>query len=480
MPPLPPRSARAVKQTAADGAQPHSGVAGRVGIGYGLRIVLLGEGVAPTDNQDREFVLGAQSIWTGVIGASVLALGMLCLHVGARAQLLPPGNPHPRFIALLFVAVAAMAAYELLVVKVHRRHFDWHAPRPLDRAAWRRVGLRWAVMTGCLALAWATYAVFREYHLRVGLPFFVEYAKSYYRPFFELFTVASATLLVAAVPYLWLCERRGRWRAEDDDLLIIARGVQALWHRQSPAAHFARVLRGYLVKFYFIPLMTVFWVNNAASLDRNLSGLFQPGLWHDFGVPQMNRLYTTAYEGIMFLDVSLALVGYVCTWRLLDSHLRSAEPTVAGWLVALLCYPPFARISDSYLAYNNGGHFWGTTLGAYPVLYAIWAVAILACMWIYVHATIAFGFRFSNLTHRGILCSGPYAVVRHPAYISKNLSWWLITIPFLFNFGDCLRLFGWNLIYCARALTEERHLRQFPDYRAYMQKVRWRFIPGVF
>ncbi|MBI4239064.1 MAG: hypothetical protein HY696_11715 [Deltaproteobacteria bacterium] len=436
--------------------------------------------MAQTDNAAPDFVLGAQSIWTGLIGAGVLLLGMIGLHVGTRLQVLPSGPPHPRFIVLLFIAVAAMATYEFLVVKVHRRHFDWSVSRALDAAAWRRVWLRWITMTGCLMLAWGTYAALREYHLHIGLPFLVEYAKSYYRPFFELFTVATALLLLGAFPYLLLCERRGRWRNEDDDLLIIARGAQALWRRQAPAPGFARVLRGYLVKFYFIPLMTVFWVNNAASFDRNLGGLFQPNLWHGFSVPQMNRLYTAAYEGIMFLDVSLALVGYVCTWRLLDSHLRSAEPTIAGWLVALLCYPPFARISDSYLAYNSGNHFWGQTLAATPILYALFAVLILGCMWIYVHATIAFGFRFSNLTHRGILSSGPYAIIRHPAYVAKNLSWWLITIPFLFSLGDCLRLFGWNLLYLGRALTEERHLRQFPDYRAYMQKVRWRFIPGVF
>ncbi|WP_430991383.1 isoprenylcysteine carboxylmethyltransferase family protein, partial [Escherichia coli] len=50
---------------------------------------------------------------------------------------------------------------------------------------------------------------------------------------------------------------------------------------------------------------------------------------------------------------------------------------------------------------------------------------------IYAWATVAFGFRFSNLTHRGILTHGPYAFSRHPAYLSKNLFWWISTVPML-------------------------------------------------
>ena len=34
-------------------------------------------------------------------------------------------------------------------------------------------------------------------------------------------------------------------------------------------------------------------------------------------------------------------------------------------------------------------------------------------------------------------------------------------------------------MYYMRAITEERHLRRDPEYRAYMKKVPYRFIPGV-
>jgi len=34
--------------------------------------------------------------------------------------------------------------------------------------------------------------------------------------------------------------------------------------------------------------------------------------------------------------------------------------------------------------------------------------------------------------------------------------------------------------YVWRAILEERFLCQYPEYREYMKKVRYRFVPGVF
>jgi protein-S-isoprenylcysteine O-methyltransferase Ste14 len=100
-----------------------------------------------------------------------------------------------------------------------------------------------------------------------------------------------------------------------------------------------------------------------------------------------------------------------------------------------------------------------------------------------------FGLRFSNLTHRGIISTGPYAYVRHPAYAAKNFSWWCVMFPVaLYQAGaqksaapllQVLGLVGLTFIYYMRARTEEKHLRKDPEYRAYMKKVPWRFIPGV-
>jgi protein-S-isoprenylcysteine O-methyltransferase Ste14 len=161
------------------------------------------------------------------------------------------------------------------------------------------------------------------------------------------------------------------------------------------------------------------------------------------------------------------------TLKLFDIHIRSTEPTLAGWMVALICYPPFWNMAERSFLHYEDNYYWGEWLEPWPVLKFFWALAILCCVTIYVWATVSFGVRFSNLTNRGILTNGPYGLLMHPAYVSKNLSWWLISVPFVVTgsladaLTNCLLLAGINLIYFARAKTEERHLLRDPAYQAY-------------
>lgn len=81
--------------------------------------------------------------------------------------------------------------------------------------------------------------------------------------------------------------------------------------------------------------------------------------------------------------------------------------------------------------------------------------------------------------NRGIVCRGLYRLVRHPIYLGYLITHvgFVISSP-----GD------WNLLILAladvalmlRAIREERTLALDPEYRSYMQRVRWRVLPGVF
>jgi protein-S-isoprenylcysteine O-methyltransferase Ste14 len=94
-------------------------------------------------------------------------------------------------------------------------------------------------------------------------------------------------------------------------------------------------------------------------------------------------------------------------------------------------------------------------------------------MGIYAWTTLVFGCRFSNLTHRGILTHGPFSWTKHPAYLSKNLAWWLISIPLMLSSSiddairQCTLLFSVSVIYFLRARTEEQHLSRDPVYAMY-------------
>jgi protein-S-isoprenylcysteine O-methyltransferase Ste14 len=74
-----------------------------------------------------------------------------------------------------------------------------------------------------------------------------------------------------------------------------------------------------------------------------------------------------------------------------------------------------------------------------------------------------------------VLTNGPYRFSRHPAYLSKNLFWWLSVLPFLVTshspvdmIRDTVFLGCVSAIYFWRAKTEEAHLlREDAKYRAY-------------
>jgi protein-S-isoprenylcysteine O-methyltransferase Ste14 len=165
----------------------------------------------------------------------------------------------------------------------------------------------------------------------------------------------------------------------------------------------------------------------------------------------------------------------------------SVEPTLLGWTVALLAYPPFQQTYGYYFSVLDERGFFALPSDA---LVGVCAVVSIVCYGIYVSATIMFGLRFSNLTNRGIFTKGPYRMVRHPAYIAKNVAWWVSIVPQIAYhvyqgsrstiLTEIVGLVGLTILYYLRAMTEERHLEKDPAYREYQKRVRYRFIPGVF
>jgi protein-S-isoprenylcysteine O-methyltransferase Ste14 len=178
---------------------------------------------------------------------------------------------------------------------------------------------------------------------------------------------------------------------------------------------------------------------------------------------------------MFMIDVCMAALGYALTLKVLDSHIRSANPYASAWVAALICYPPFVLMAaGGPLDYHPASAEWTYWFANYPLLMAAvgaWLVLLTA---IYAWATVAFGIRFSNLTHRGILTHGPYAFSKHPAYVSKNLFWWFAAPPFLVTNGNLVDMIRNTAllaivtgVYYWRAKTEERHLSADPDYRRY-------------
>ena len=342
---------------------------------------------------------------------------------------------------------APMVLWSVLVDRVQRAPttgIDWQAVRP-----WREtIDISLVKLAGL----WATWA---------GIALIYGTARFYWQGNFAFAMAclgyAAPILFVLSVPYvLWIDRRLVEPRDGAWDL-----GAWLLGQGGERAAIFAH-LRAWGVKAFFLPFMLGIVPAGFGALVR--------WEWQADPVSIAAGLITVMFV----IDVAFATVGYCLTCRPLDSHIRSANPYAAGWAAALICYPPFALMeAGGPLDYHPGTAEWSWWFAGHPWVLGGFGVVLVALTAVYAWATVAFGLRFSNLTHRGILTHGPYAWTRHPAYLSKNLFWWVSTLPIL-STGSLIDAARATLILAAvsgvywwRAKTEERHLSADPDYRAY-------------
>ena len=231
-----------------------------------------------------------------------------------------------------------------------------------------------------------------------------------------------------------------------------------------------------LVKFFFIPIMIKFAVGNFEAVQFRINFMVTHEMdWFSYKFFNAH-FYGLALATIFLIDTGLFAFGYLFEASWLKNKIRSVDTSFFGWLAALACYPPFTDAFAKWAPWHTSDYAW---FGSPQV--SFWVRLLLVLLLVgYVSATISLGTKCSNLTNRGIVTKGAYAIVRHPAYICKNLFWWIVLMPAIPNTPLAIAgMVFWTMIYFFRAVTEERHLIKDPDYQAYCEKVRYRFIPGV-
>jgi protein-S-isoprenylcysteine O-methyltransferase Ste14 len=229
-----------------------------------------------------------------------------------------------------------------------------------------------------------------------------------------------------------------------------------------------------LLKFLYLPMMLEFMVANWSLLA---------GRWWSFSdvgsLPRLvafnNFVFPCLIDMFFITECALYAFGYAVESGRLKNVVKSVDPTFLGWAAALACYPPFNGFVNNYVLWytSDDPNFTNAWLSL------VAKIAVLASFAIYLWGAISLGAKCSNLTNRGIVTTGAFAYVRHPAYAAKNLAWWIGILPVL-SLPAVLSMAFWSFVYFLRAVTEERHLMNDPDYRAYCQKVPYRFIPGLF
>lgn len=228
-----------------------------------------------------------------------------------------------------------------------------------------------------------------------------------------------------------------------------------------------------LVKIFFLPIMLNFLLNNFYAFKNQFSQITLDSI---ISVSGFNNLFfPLALTSIFFIDTLWFSFGYAFEAGALKNTIRSVEPTFLGWAVTLACYPPFNSSLINYINWYANDY----VIFSNEIATLVIRLTIIFFLLIYVGATLALGTKCSNLTNRGIVTRFPYSIIRHPAYISKNLAWWLTIIP-IASLPAILSMSAWSFIYHLRTLTEEKHLSKDTDYIEYKNKVRWRYVPGVY
>ena len=393
--------------------------------------------------EKRQFIRSATHGGVAALGAGAFLSATACL-----ALFHPFGGDTVKSALLVMASTAgAISLADIVWQKVHRRPstgLDFGQDFP----SWPRALQKFFGLVVTLGLMGFLYWLFPEYR------------GNFYDRYFRLLRLLLPFWLVAAVPYFFLIDRKmldpydGYWHM----------AKLAFFQWKSVDGRIVRQhLLGWLVKAYFLPLM---FVAMCAGIDNVTS-------WKFSRLGDFKALFDIIFSGLYFIDVGLVSMGYLLSLRITDTHFRSAEPSAIGWLVALVCYQPFwSLFGGVYLNYGTG-YRWDLWLWGSPFLYTVWGSVILMLTGLYVWASVIFGARFSNLSHRGIITNGPYRWTKHPAYLAKNLSWWMISVPFVTQgtvsviLNHCLLLVALNFIYVMRAKTEERHLSRDPVYVQY-------------
>ncbi len=301
---------------------------------------------------------------------------------------------------------------------------------------------------------WRLYGALLYFVLFIGVLYFLmEFAPGIVAGFLRFLSNTWVALLFIS---LWFFIRPVYAAVDGLDALgrslALRQGFDGFWDK----------IRGQLLKIFFLLLMFSFsasWLFNSSEYTAN----------------SVVGIVTLCVAILYMIDTVFALIGYLSTSRRLNSHIIESNPLWWSWVVTLICYPPFfGWLMDTGIGRYRDGLMWHDWLSHDSAMAWIWGGAIIALTTIYAWATVAFGVRFSNLTYRGVITNGPYRYTKHPAYLAKNLSWWLISIPFISDFSGSAALFSCsalvliNIIYFLRAKAEEKHLMRYTTYREYV------------
>jgi protein-S-isoprenylcysteine O-methyltransferase Ste14 len=348
-----------------------------------------------------------------------------------------------------------------------------HFPQLIQRALVRYV--IWLIALGCGYVFYQQAPLYSAPEHYATQSFFAQFFMAYLwlgLPYFLLTLIFKSSRVEdfydPAIRILHVVKQITLRTLRDEDSRSIWRVLRRPYNR--------KVFLNLVMRAYFIPVMVEQVAPTAvASLNT---------LYREFSAHDLLTLLFAISTTLWLIDVLNACVAYCLESRWLENRSRSIDLTVGGWLVCFSCYEPINQITGTLFPF-------APTVATNQVSDLIivnmsffYALKILETFLtgVHIYADTSLGTSGANITLKKLQTQGLYGLIRHPGTTTK-LTLWLVQSFFYRRFWSIKFIFGysmWAMLYVLRALTEERHLSKFSEYRAYMKKVKYRFFPGLF
>jgi protein-S-isoprenylcysteine O-methyltransferase Ste14 len=157
------------------------------------------------------------------------------------------------------------------------------------------------------------------------------------------------------------------------------------------------------------------------------------------------------------------------------------QPGTEAWDLRLLSVMLPAALGIMPVAALDAGRFGWSSLPAWAIVggYAVFLAGFGLGAWAQaVNEFFEPGVRIQSERHQRVIDAGPYALVRHPGYVSGTL----VFAGTALSLGSLWALIPAGLatmVLVVRTVLEDRLLQaRLPGYQDYAHRVRWRLVPG--
>ncbi len=218
-------------------------------------------------------------------------------------------------------------------------------------------------------------------------------------------------------------------------------------------------------------------VRTARDLPTGLGHM----LTHAPSVSSWDEAFAIARLALWSATISGCLVGYGHTvvsilWKRVP--VRNIDFTPVAWIVNAMCYGPLLG-GVVYRMHGAPPVVVDPSLTAGPA-WALQLVAELLLNLLYTLSIWNLGTRFGVMVDKGVQTRGFYSFVRHPSYTLEALMFVTLGLTGYATPMHYAIALVWPVKYFLRSERDDQFMgASNPDYVAYREKVRWRYIPNL-